>query len=231
MRRSAGRVGVRAAIVGVAIACSMFGQASELRQDLESLRNEAEAAASKGDYVTAISLYQSVISVDQDSSWAHRGLADCYRVNGAWAKAADQYEAVTRIDSNDMDARQLASLARRALAEQQEDVIKAETFSAVRKFPLSWAAMSAGAPADPADNGTGGRGIGFYRKPAAATAAQSIPVQVAFPRNKWTLDEKATRQLTEVAASIASTMFGGALMNMVPSTTMGDVSIVSRSFA
>jgi peptidoglycan-associated lipoprotein len=204
MRRSAGRVGVRAAIVGVAIACSMFGQASELRQDLESLRHEAEAAASKGEFAAAISLYQSVISAAQESSWAHRGLADCYRVNGAWAKAADEYEAVAKIDSTDVNARQLASLTRQALAEQRDDVVKAETFSAIKKFPLSWTPMNSAARNSPADYGPGGRNIGFSRQPAAATAAQSIPVQVAFPRNKWTLDEKATRQLAEVAASIVS---------------------------
>jgi outer membrane protein OmpA-like peptidoglycan-associated protein len=182
----------------------MFGQAPELRQDLETLRHEAETAASNGECATAISLYQSAISAAQDSAWAHRGLADCYRVNGSWAKAADQYEAVTQIDPADVDARQLAPLMRQALAEQQQDVVKAGTFSAIKKFPLSWPPMSSGARNSPAGNGPNGRNISFSRNPAAVTAAQSIPVQVAFPRNKWTLDEKATRQLTEVAASITS---------------------------
>lgn len=204
MRRSSGWVGVRVAIVGALAACSMFAQAPDLRRDLESLRHQAETAAGNGEYATAISLYRSVASAAQDSAWAHRGLADCYRVNGSWAKAADEYEAVTRIDSSDADARQLASLTRRALAEEQVDVVKAETFSALKQYPLSWPPVNSGTRNGPADNGHNGRNIGFSRKPAAATTAQSIPVQVAFPRNKWTLDEKLTRQLAEVAASIAS---------------------------
>lgn len=204
MRRSSGRVGVLVAIVGAVVACSMFAQAPDLQRDLESLRHQAETAAGNGEYATAISLYRSIASAAQDSAWAHRGLADCYRVNGSWVKAADEYEAVTRIDPSDADARQLALLTRRALAEEQVDVVKAETFSALKHFPLSWPSVNSGTRNGPADIGHNGRNIGFARRPAAATTAQSIPVQVAFPRNKWTLDEKATRQLAEVAASIAS---------------------------
>jgi outer membrane protein OmpA-like peptidoglycan-associated protein len=204
MGRSVGSVGVRAAIIGVVMACSMFGQAPELRRDLESLRHQAEEAAGGGDCATAVSLYRSAFSAAPDAAWARRGLADCYRVNGSWAKAADQYEAVAKMDSTDLDAPQLASLTRRAMAEQQEDVVKAETFTALKKFALSWPLTISGAGTGPAENGRSGRNLSFSQKPAAAVSAQIIPVQVAFPRNKWLLDEKATRQLAEVAASITS---------------------------
>lgn len=204
MRLSAGWFGVRAAIIGVVMACSVFGQSPDLGRDLESLRHQAEAAAGGGECATAISLYRSAISAAPDAAWARRGLADCYRVNGSWAKAADQYEVVMKMDSTDLDARQLASLTRRALSEQQEDVVKAETFAAIKRFALSWPLTNSGARMGPAENGRRERNLSFSPNSAAPVSAQIIPVQVAFPRNKWLLDEKATRQLAEVAASITS---------------------------
>jgi len=48
------------------------------------------------------------------------------------------------------------------------------------------------------------KGFRIVRNAVSTTAEQSIPVQVAFPRNNYTLDRKAIRQLEEVAASIAS---------------------------
>jgi len=128
-----GRVWVGAAFLGV-LAVSL---ASSRAPQERSIREMADSAARAGDYSTAVGLFQSAVSAGPDAAWAHRGLADCFRVNGAGAKAANEYEAVTKIDPNDADAKQLASLSRLALAEQQEGVVKAETFSAMRKFPMS----------------------------------------------------------------------------------------------
>ena len=207
MRQGSGWSGGRVSILFALAACSMFGQAPAMRHDLESLRHDAETAAGRGECASAISLYQSAISVEQDTVWAHRGLADCYRLNGAWGKAADQYETVTRIDPDDADARRLASLTRQALAEQQEDVVRAATYTAIKQFPLSWLPRPRATSGISADGGGGPqRGLHFEsnKTPAQVQGVESIPVQVAFSRNHYTLNEKAVRQLTEVAAAIST---------------------------
>jgi outer membrane protein OmpA-like peptidoglycan-associated protein len=196
MRQSSGWIGVRTAIVCGVVACTVFGQGPGTSQDEESLRHQAEAAASNGKWADAARYYQDAIAHEQDSACDHRGLADVYRANGAWAKAAEQYDAVTRIDSGDGEARQLASLTHQALAEQQKDVVAAATFTAMNRFSWSWSTNACE---------TGGtRGIVAQQKPGTP-AVERIPMLVAFPRNKYTLaslDPNAIRQLEQAAESI-----------------------------
>jgi outer membrane protein OmpA-like peptidoglycan-associated protein len=205
MRQHTKWIGFQAAILW--IACSVFAQAQPMRQGTALLRHQAETAAGSGNCAAAISLYQDAIAAGQDSAWAHRGLADCYRVNGSWAKAASQYDAVTLIDSADADARQLALLTRRAATEKQDDdVVDARTLSAISRYPASWPSGNAGLSESAAEGSDGLRSVAFPKRSAASTT-RSIPVQVAFPRNKFSLESlpaSGRRQLDEVVAAIRS---------------------------
>jgi outer membrane protein OmpA-like peptidoglycan-associated protein len=174
-------------------------------EDFESIRSAAGSAAADGEFAKAFSLYKGALSASPTIAWAHRGLADSYLVNGSWGKAADEYEAVTRIDPDDSDAGQLASIARQALTEQQEDVVKANTYSVIRKFKLSWFQTAVEDERDTMLSPVHAmRGLEFARVSTPLLPPQSIPVLVAFPRNQHTLDDKTIRQLREVAASINS---------------------------
>jgi outer membrane protein OmpA-like peptidoglycan-associated protein len=196
MRRNSGMTGVQAVMVGSLIACFVSGQATEKRQETEVLRQQAETAASRGEWSDAASLYQSAIAWERDAAWAHRGLADVYRANGVWDKAEEQYDAASTIDPADAATKQLALLSRQATTEERADFVRAGTFRAMAQLPLAW----------PQNRAEKSRDLGFQPKPQASTV-QRIPLPVAFPRDKYTLDSlplAATRELEEVAAMIGT---------------------------
>jgi outer membrane protein OmpA-like peptidoglycan-associated protein len=199
MRRNARVTCIRTVMIGSVIVCLVFGQATRNRQDTDALRLQAEAAANRGEWSEAASSYRSAISWDRNSAWAYLGLADVYRANGVWDKAAEQYNAAAKIAPADTRTKDLASLSQQALAESREGFVKASTFRAMAEFPWSWLRNS--------DQQS--RDLEFQPK-ALTTTTQRIPIQPSFPRDKFTLDslpQAAALQLEELAAMIhASTV-------------------------
>ena len=175
--------------------CLSFGQPTRRLQESDILRQGAEAAANKGEWSDAASLYRSAIGWEQNSTWAYRGLGDAYRANGLWGKAADQYDAASAIDPTLEALKQLASLCRRAAAELQTDSVKSATLGALGEFPWSWLQGQAGPTRDLE-----------FRPKNKSTADLRIPISLLFPRDKFTLDAlpaAAIHQLEEVAQVVA----------------------------
>jgi outer membrane protein OmpA-like peptidoglycan-associated protein len=128
-------------------------------------------------------------------------LGDVYRANGVWNKAAEQYDVTAAIDGGDAGAKRLASLSHRALAEAQVGLVKASTFGALAEFPWSWLPGNSG-------NSEGSVNRDLEIQPdSEVSSTLRIPLHVAFPRNRYTLDSlppEAIRQLDEVAALIGT---------------------------
>jgi outer membrane protein OmpA-like peptidoglycan-associated protein len=194
MRRNVAKAGVQAVIIGSMVTFSMLGQAPWTRPEAGALRRQAETAAGRGEWSDAAALYRSGIGVAGESSWALRGLADIYRANGVWDKAAERYEELAAVDSADAEAKQLAALSRQALAEARAGFVGAATFRAMAEFPWSWLRNVRAQSKD----------LGFQSR-TQASKVQRIPIQAPFPRDRFTLDSlppSATSQLEEVATII-----------------------------
>jgi len=197
--------GLFGAVLGVLFVVTAFAQAPESDQDLKSLRHDAEDAARNGNCSLATEWYKSIISTTPDAAWAYRGLADCYRRNGAWDKAADAYDLAARYDPADSAAVSLAKLAHQAAGEEQGAGVSAATLKQIVSYPFSWAGKQEAASRNVSATGDqrDGRGLVFTTA-LMSSEARAIPVHVAFSRNSGELNEKARAQLVEAAAAMIS---------------------------
>ena len=185
---------LRRALLSLVIACSTLAQTPSGLGELQSLREDAQAAASRGEWAEAASLFGSALSADHNAVWAYQGLGDVYRANGAWDKAMAQYDAAAALAPQDDLLRQLASLSRQALEESRAGFVTAATLQAVAAVPWTWSRTP----------DAGSRSLG-------TATAQRIPLQVAFPRDQFALHSlpaSAQRQLEEVAKLIAANWTG-----------------------
>jgi outer membrane protein OmpA-like peptidoglycan-associated protein len=182
------------ALLSLVIACSALARTQARQGELQSLREDAEAAASRGEWAEAASLFGSAISADQNAVWAYQGLGDVYRANGAWDKAVAEYNAAAGLDPQNDLLRQLASFSRQALEESRSGFVTAATLRGAAAIPWAWSKTA----------DAGSRAI-------SAATAQRLPLQVAFPRDQFALPSlpaSAVRQLEEVAALISANWTG-----------------------
>lgn len=157
------------------------------QSEINSVRQAAETAARSGEWSQAASLYRSALASGSESAWAHRGLADVYRANGAWDKAAEEYDALISTAPDDNEARALSSLSHQALNEMRSGFVTAKTLGLLVAIPWSWAL-------------TATRDLGSPESPASR-----IPLQIPFARDRFALNSlppQAFRQLQEAAAMI-----------------------------
>lgn len=189
VRRNSFSVSVRFGVLG-SLAALLFAQPPAA--ELENLRRQAEAAANRGEWSDAASLYRSAIALDGGATWGHRGLGDIYRANGVWDKAAEQYDEASNFDPNDGQTKRLASLTHRVAAEEQAGLVSAQTLRALFDYPWAW--LPSGGARDVA-----------LRSEGEASPVQRIPIRAAFPRDKFALDSlppAAMIQLEEVVRTI-----------------------------
>lgn len=205
MDRFFGLRSLSATVLGVLFVVSVFAQVPETDQDLKSLRHDAEDAARNGNCSLAAEWYKSIISTAPDAAWAYRGLADCYRRNGAWGKAAGAYELAVRYDPADSAAVSLAKLTRQAADEEQGAGVSAVTLGLVVSYPFSWAGQQEAANRNVSATGDQKFDRGLVFTTALETSeARAIPVHVAFSRNSAELNDKARARLAEAAAAMIS---------------------------
>lgn len=101
-------------------------------------------AAQRGERDAAIADLSAAVAAKGDMISARQLLGDLYRQSGQWAKAAEQYEAVSRLDPNDWKAQMNLGLARLASGQAKTAVEPARAAAKLQpQNPIVWANLGA----------------------------------------------------------------------------------------
>lgn len=154
------------------------------QDDLGSLLKAGDDFAQNRDWIKAADAYTKATAAYPSQSAGFERLADLYRSNGLFARAAENYRKALAMSPDDQRLRALLQSTEQAASEQAAGVVRAETYR---------------------DLSAAVRNVKPTTVPAAG--AETIPVHVNFPRSKYQigdLSEAGRRQLDEVAAVLIS---------------------------